>query len=36
MGRLQFLGVILSLLLGFQVNLLAQIQEVSIDVAGMY
>ena len=36
MGRLKILGLILSLLLGFQVNLLAQIQEVSIDVAGMY
>ena len=36
MGRLKILGLILSLLIGFQVNLLAQIQEVSIDVAGMY
>ena len=36
MIRLKILGLILSLLLGFQVNLLAQIQEVSIDVAGMY
>ena len=36
MGKLKIFGIILSLLLGFQVNLLAQIQEVSIDVAGMY
>ncbi len=36
MGKLKILGLILSLLLGFQVNLPAQIQEVSIDVAGMY
>jgi len=36
MSRLKILSLILSLLLGFQVNLSAQIQEVSIDVAGMY
>jgi hypothetical protein len=36
MKRLILIGVLLSVLLSFQVNLLAQIQEVSIDVAGMY
>ncbi len=36
MIRLKILGLILFLALGFQVNLPAQIQEVSIDVAGMY
>ena len=36
MKRLILIGVLLSVLLSFQVNPLAQIQEVSIDVAGMY